>query len=179
MSGASPNNDEYADDLEMQGENLRAQRQELELAEQKWRTQVTGYAAFLRSRNRPIPVFAQSIENKSEPQSNPEPAPRPYDPLTRIVKITAPRLGGKRKEVLLIVAKATKAGKSVSSRDIIDATGFKIALILNVLTADRKHGYLIDTSGLEHTRLGRGYEYQMSEKGFEFLRLAGVDMEKL
>ncbi|QDP21198.1 hypothetical protein [Bradyrhizobium cosmicum] len=177
MSSTLSQPDGYATRLEAQGKALEAEQESLAVRIEKWRSAVEHYAEHLREQGLPVPAFVKLNEANSDRQKR-QVTPETYDPLTRVVKIAAPRIGGKRKEVLVFIAKATKAGRSVSSREIVDYGNYPLQRVMNVLMTDKKRGYLTSINGVTNTGPGRAYQYQMTMKGFDFLRQAGVDINE-
>jgi hypothetical protein len=169
----SNHNDDYAGELEAQGKALERRAQELEGERQKWKAAVLHYVEYLRAKGRDIPAFVAKID---EPEAAAEPAP--YDGVTRIVRIGKPRIGPGRRILLLHIAKATRAGRKLNSKQIIKETGLAQSLVVNAIWSDVKRGVLkrADHLGAKATGRGKLHEVVMTDQGFEILRKAGLDV---
>ncbi len=74
------------------------------------------------------------------------------------------RTGSQRQSVLAHLAEVTRRGQKVTSRQIVQATGFGAQRVSNILWKDQERGYI--------TRVGD--HVTLSEKGFDFLKQTGV-----
>ena len=146
---------DYGAALENEGRELTARLE-------KWRTSALSYGEFLKSRGRPIPDFIKELEAKAAGQQQPISPADPYKQVTRVIR---PRIGEKRRTVLLFIAKATEAGKPITTKDIITEGGLDKNLVGNVVWFNSKP---------EQDYIARhGDMVFLTEKGFELLERAG------
>jgi hypothetical protein len=130
----------------------------------------------LKKHGLPLPDFAARLEEYDElPQapSQTQPAKLVYDGVTRIVTVAKPRIGAQRGPILLCVAKATKEGRSITSREVSDETGEDYRRVVNVVWQDVARGILAYPDDF-HPKIGFPKPVIMTELGFEILRKAGL-----
>jgi hypothetical protein len=187
MSDSSPApTDDFGADLEAQDKALRARQDDLDADREEWTLLAKAYVKLLKSRGRPLPAFAESLD-EPPPTSTAVPASRsraiengldrygrPYDGVTRVYRIGAPRIGEKRREVLLYIAKATLDGRDVTAREIVNATEQAYHLVVNTFWLDAKRGVLEYTDGHKNAVPGKVKKVKMTPLGFEILEKAGL-----
>ena len=178
---------EFGAELEAQDKELTARQQQLDKDRADWRTLALAYVNLLRARGRELPAFAKTLEPPSEQLemlpdlSRPRAAEngldrygRPYDGVTRVYRIGAPRIGEKRRVILLCIAKATKEGREITSREIVNETGQDYHLVVNTMWMDEKRGILRYTDGHKNTMPGKAKKVVMTDSGFDILERAGL-----
>jgi len=138
-----------SDAIEKQEEQTRLAREKLETDRSTWRGAISHYRSFLQSQGKQVPLFD---DDTSEAETG-----------TGYSSVNL-RVGPKRAKVLQFIAKNMEAGRRVTTREIMDNTGFDGNFVGNVVWADRGRGFL-DRVGDKHG---------MTVKGFEFVAEAGV-----
>jgi hypothetical protein len=136
--------------LVKQEETIRAQRVQLEKDRAAWEAASTHYREFLKSQGKQSHSIAVN-ENTNEKETT------DFSTLNL-------RVGPKRKAILAFIAKQSKAGRKVTTREITDETGQDSTIVSNVVWSDRKREFL-DRDG---------DRIFMTHKGFEFVVQAGV-----
>ena len=161
--------DDYGKELEAQGKSLSAREEALAKEREGWLVAVNHYADFLRKSGRQVPIFATEI---AERQARSLPAPQAYDGVTRVVRYSKPRIGEKRRTILLMIAKATRENRDITTEEIVGKTGFDQSVTSNVVWADYKRGML----DRKEAPRGHFHEYRMTDIGFDVLRKAGFEV---
>lgn len=137
------------DAIVKQEEQTRLAREKLDGDRSKWRGALSHYREFLQAQGKQVPLFE---DDTSDAETG-----------TGYSSVNL-RVGPKRAVVLKFIAKNMEAGRRVSTREIMDATGFDGNFVGNVVWSDRNRGFL--------DRVGD--KTGMTVKGFEFVAEAGV-----
>lgn len=164
MNGSDDHSDSYLAKLQAEGRELDRREAEDQKAEEAlrlrrertaedrriWQGAISHYTGHLRATGQPIPAFVSaSLATPAESEDD---------------LIATPRVGEKRRIVLLHLAKATVAGKALTTKEITAQTGLESTLVHNVVWADHKRRFLARA----------GDRISMTDRGFLLLKQAGI-----